>query len=135
MKKLLLAVLPLALYGQVLVVDTTLIFPTYVFTGLYLAELNKLYISAGGSFFYAVNCSTYAVDTVASGIGRGRGFISYNWRRKKLYFMPESMDQLAVVDAVTGSLLRMFYPSARNFWGIAMCPPVTGCISGSLTHC
>jgi len=104
-KKLLLLLVPLALFAQV-EIDTVIRLPSWVGPGMFVPELNKLYVQ-GGSGLYAIDCSTYSLkaDIPTSG-GDYRSF-TWNWRWQKLYYKPDgpTIDSTLVIDGVTDSIV------------------------------
>ncbi|MEO0051756.1 MAG: hypothetical protein ABIK11_04315 [candidate division WOR-3 bacterium] len=117
-RKAFLLLFPAVIYSQVLVIDTTIVFPSRISRGIYFSEFDKLYISGDGSFLYAVSCSTYKVDTIALGIPRSVDFFSYNWRQQKLYLSVETRaDRIVVIDVAKDTVLKELYFEPGRLWG------------------
>ncbi len=117
MKRLLLVLVPLAVFAQV-VVDTIIRLPVAIRPGVYLQDLNKLYLcSYAEDQFLVLDCSTYQLKAQIPVEGNGSYRYTYNWRRQKLYVnfgvWPEST---LVIDAAADSILRWLdvYREFRN---------------------
>ena len=107
MKKLLLLLVPLALFAQV-EIDTVIRVPSHLGNGCFLPELNKLYV-LGRYEHYALDCSTYQLKArIPRSHYEGIGYYSWNWRRQKLYVGVNPLpDSLVVIDAVADTVIRV----------------------------
>lgn len=107
MKKLLLILIPLALFAQV-EVDTIIRLPVPLRAGPYLQGLNKLYLASIAQDRYLVlDCSTYQLKAQIPFEGAAFYQYSYNWRRQKLYVtFSEGPESTLVIDAAGDSILR-----------------------------
>ncbi|TFH36150.1 MAG: hypothetical protein E4G93_02630 [Dehalococcoidia bacterium] len=105
MKKLMLLLVPLALFAQVYV-DTVIRFPGEVGNACFFPELNKLYVSGYPNGYFVLDCSTYQLRPNIP-VPLTLGHWSYNWRRQKLYVtQSNSTDSTMVVDVAGDSELR-----------------------------
>jgi hypothetical protein len=106
-KKLLLALVPLAVFAQV-EIDTIIRLPVGLRQGAYLQDLNKLYLcSYAFDQFLVLDCSTYQLKTRIPVQGDGEYRYTYNWRRQKLYVtFGEGPESTLVIDAAGDSILR-----------------------------
>jgi hypothetical protein len=104
MKRLLLLLVPLALFAQV-EIDTVIHLPTdNVRRGFYIPELNKLYVT-GTDGYIVVDCSTYQVKTQ---ITARTGLARFAWNRlsQKLYITSNPRpDSTMIVDAVADTII------------------------------
>jgi DNA-binding beta-propeller fold protein YncE len=104
-RRLVLCLIPLALFAQV-EVDTVIRIPTRLSGGgYYIPELNKLYVM-GHSGIFAVDCSTYSLK--AQILDYAGGGTDYSWSppNRKLYVITNpSIDSTLVIDAVTDSVI------------------------------
>ena len=118
MKKLLLLLVPLALFAQVQV-DTIIRLPHYpdpapygsvLRTAAYLPELNKLYVAVDTGRYYVVDCSTYqVVDSLSTEMYGGADY-DWNWRRQKLYTLVRgTMSSTLVIDAAADTIIRLLH--------------------------
>ncbi len=119
MKKLLLVLIPLALFGQV-VVDTVIRFPREPGYACFFPELNKLYEGDGGSGLFVLDCSTYQLKPeIPEPLGLAHNHWSWNWRRQKLYLTRYTGDTRAdstlVIDVAGDSVLG-WLPVFREFY-------------------
>jgi hypothetical protein len=116
-KKLLLVLVPLTVFAQV-EIDTVIRLPVWLRPGVFLGDLNKLYICSNDySQFLVVDCSTYQLKTQIPVRGDGEYRYSYNWRRQKLYVtFGEGPESTLVIDAAGDSVLRWLtvYREFRN---------------------
>jgi DNA-binding beta-propeller fold protein YncE len=107
MKKLLLLLVPLALYAQV-EIDTVIRLPTSnLGRGYFIPELNKLYV-VGESVYFVLDCSTYQVKAqIPRPYSMGLAHYSYSWRTQKLYISnnPRPNDSTLVIDAAADSVI------------------------------
>uniref|UniRef100_A0A7C4GHS0 T9SS type A sorting domain-containing protein n=1 Tax=candidate division WOR-3 bacterium TaxID=2052148 RepID=A0A7C4GHS0_UNCW3 len=107
-KPLLLLLLPVSLWGQV-VVDTIIHLPLPPANSFYLPELNKLYISSVNNIL-VLDCATFEIVSTIPTRSRypevDPAYFAYNWRRGKLYtlrwYSPES---IIVIDTHTDSVV------------------------------
>jgi hypothetical protein len=106
-KKLLLIMVPLALFAQV-EIDTIIRLPVPLRPGIYLQDINKLYLcSYDFDQFLVLDCSTYQLKAQISVEGDGEYRYTYNWRRQKLYTtFGEGPESTLVIDAAADSILR-----------------------------
>ena len=105
MKKFLLVLAPMLLLAQV-EVDTVLRLPSFVMNGLFVPELNKLYL-VGCYEHDLLDCSTYQVRArIPRSYDNSYGYIFWNWSRQKLYvgFNP-APDSLVAIDMGADSLV------------------------------
>ena len=110
MKKLLLVLIPVALFAQV-VVDTVIRLPTSLGQAIFLPELNRLYAMPGygGTDLYDVDCSTYTLKAQMPIYGGGSAALthfSWNSRRHKLYIVSNPVESTFVVDVAADSVIR-----------------------------
>ena len=117
MKKLLLVLVPLAVFAQV-EIDTVIRLPAGLRKGVYLQDLNKLYINSRAfDRYFVLDCSTYQLKAQIPVSGADFNTSSYNPRRQKLYatfaLPPEST---LVIDVAGDSVLRWLdvYREFRN---------------------
>ena len=106
MKRLLLVLVPLALFAQV-EIDTVIRLPTSnLGQGFFIHELNKLYVK-GSDQYYVLDCSTYQVKAqIPRPYSMGLAHYSYNWRRQKLYVNNNPRpDSTLVIDAAADSVI------------------------------
>ena len=106
MRRLVLALVPLALFAQV-EVDTVVRLPSRLSGGGYFVpELNKLYVM-GQSDIFVVDCSTYSLKVpIPLGFAGGTTHYSWNWRRQKLYVVANpSIDSTLVIDVAADSVI------------------------------
>ena len=112
MKKLLLVLVPLALFAQV-EVDTVIRLSgspgSFLTTAAFLPELNKLYVGSYPDRYYVVDCSTYQVESLMVDMWGGPHY-SWNWRRQKLYVTCNPRpDSTLVIDAAADSIIRWLH--------------------------
>jgi len=105
MKKLLLVLVPLALFAQVKIDTVIRGLPSqYLGESFFIPELNKLYV-IGVNQFLVLDCSTYQMKAQIPAT-TGLGHYSWNWRRQKLYIdCNPSPESTLVVDAAADSIL------------------------------
>jgi hypothetical protein len=117
LKKLLLVLVPLAVFAQV-EIDTIIRLPMGLRQGVYLQDLNKLYVNnRAHDQFLVLDCSTYQLKAQIPVEHAGFTRYSYNWRRQKLYVnFGEGTDSTLVLDAAGDSILRWLgvYRASRN---------------------
>jgi len=117
MRKLVLALLPVALFAQVKI-DTIIRLPVPLRQGAYLQDLNKLYLGSYAEDQYLVlDCSTYQLRAQIPVEGAALWRYSYNWRRQRLYItFTEGPENTLVIDAAGDSVLRWLdvYREFRN---------------------
>jgi hypothetical protein len=104
MRKLVLLLVPMALFAQV-VVDTVIRFPAEVGDACFFPELNKLYVEDWANGYFVLDCSTYQLKP---GIPARAffGHYSWNWRRQKLYVTySNGPDSTMVIDVAGDSVL------------------------------
>jgi DNA-binding beta-propeller fold protein YncE len=105
-RRLVLALIPLALFAQV-EVDTIVRLPAGLSGGgYYIPEFNKLYVM-GRSDIFVVDCSTYSLKAKIP-LGFAGGTTCYSWspRRQKLYVVANpSIDSTLVIDVATDSVI------------------------------
>jgi len=108
-KKLLLLLVPLALFAQVEIVAVIRLPHTSqsrLRTAAYLPELNKLYVASDPDRYYVVDCSTYQVVDSLSVEVYGEVEYSWNWRRQKLYALCRGIrDSTLVIDAAADTII------------------------------
>jgi len=105
MKRLLLLLVPVVLLAQI-EVDTVVHLPSFIMNGFFIPELNKLYL-VGCYEHDLLDCSTFQVRArIPRSYDNSYGYISWNWRRQKLYvgFNP-APDSLVVIDMGADSLI------------------------------
>ncbi len=107
MRKLLLALVPLTVFAQ-FEIDTVIRLPVVLRPGIYLQDINKLYLcSYDFDQFLVLDCSTYQLKAQIPVEGDGLYRYSYNWRRQKLYItFSEGPESTLVIDAAGDSILR-----------------------------
>jgi hypothetical protein len=117
MRKLLLFLIPLAVFAQ-FETDTIIRLPVALRPGIYLQNLNKLYLNSYAFDQYLVlDCSTYQLKAQVPVEGADFFLYSYNWRRQKLYVtFAEGPESTLVIDAAGDSILRWLdvYREFRN---------------------
>lgn len=117
MKKLLLVLVPLAVFAQV-EIDTVVRLPVRLRPGVYLHDLNKLYICSNAQDqFLVLDCSTYQLKAQIPVQGYSEYRYTYNWRRQKLYVtFGDGPESTLVIDAAGDSVLRWLtvYREFRN---------------------
>ena len=104
MKKLLLLLVPLALFAQV-EIDTVLRLPTSnLGRGFFIPELNKLYVDDYPDGYFVLDCSTYQLRPNVPGVNLDH--YSWNWRRQKLYVTyGNGPDSTQVIDVAADTVL------------------------------
>ncbi len=106
MRRLVFALIPLALFAQV-EVDTIVRLPAGLSGGAYfISELNKLYVM-GHSDIFVVDCSTYSLKAQIR-LDDAGGITDYSWspRCQKLYVIANrSIDSTLVIDATADSVI------------------------------
>jgi hypothetical protein len=117
MRKLLLGLIPLSVFAQ-FETDTIIRLPVAIRPGIYLQNLNKLYLNSYAFDQYLVlDCSTYQLKAQVPVEGADFFLYSYNWRRQKLYVtFGEGPESTLVIDAAGDSILRWLdvYREFRN---------------------
>jgi DNA-binding beta-propeller fold protein YncE len=116
-KKLMLVLVPLTVFAQV-EVDTIIRLPMGLRNGVYLQDLNELYLcSYAFDQIPVLDCSTYQLKARIPVQGDGEFRYTYNWRRQKLYVaFGEGPESTLVIDAAGDSVLRWLdvYREFRN---------------------
>jgi len=108
MRRLLVLLIPLVLSAQV-EIDTVIRFPAVLGNGIFIPELNKLYINSNYRIF-VLDCSTYQLKAEIPTAGTaGYANFAWNWRRQKLYFtsLAYPHQTLMAIDAVADTVVRI----------------------------
>jgi DNA-binding beta-propeller fold protein YncE len=108
MKKLLFVLVPVALFGQV-VVDTVMRLPTRLGQAYFIPELNQLCVMPRQNEhnLYVLDCSTYTLKAQIP-IGTAGAFTHFSWNslRRKLYVVGNpNIDSTLVIDVATDSVI------------------------------
>jgi len=117
MKKLLLVLVPLAVFAQV-EIDTVIRLPTSnLGKGFFIPELNKLYV-LGDSQFFVLDCSTYQLKAqIPFPWGVHLIHYSWNWRRQKLYIgINPHPDSTLVIDASADTVIGWLVVSREDHY-------------------
>ncbi len=105
MRRLVLLLIPVALFAQQVVVDTVIRFPGEVGNGCFFPELNKLYVDNYPNGYFVLDCSTYQLKPEIP----AQAFLdhySWDWRDQKLYVLSNpSPDSTIVVDVAADSVI------------------------------
>jgi hypothetical protein len=108
MKKLLFLLVPVALFGQV-VVDTVMRLPTRLGQAYFIPELNQLCVMPRQNEhnLYVLDCSTYTLKAqIPIGIAGATTHFSWSSRRQKLYVVGNpNIDSTLVIDIATDSVI------------------------------
>ena len=115
MKKLVLLLVPLALFAQV-EIDTVIRLPGHAKDGCFIPELNELCVRYeywdsplvyDSSAFFMLNGSTYQLRARIPVPLQGDADYAWNWRRQKLYVVSKSHpESTLVLDTAGDSILR-----------------------------
>ena len=106
MKLLFFLLLPVMVRAQVLI-DTVIQLPARVRNCIYLPSVNKLYIGSENCLV-VVDRATYAVSTIPTGDDYNEPncySFAWNWRRDKLYVLPQAYDTILAIDVRADSIV------------------------------
>jgi DNA-binding beta-propeller fold protein YncE len=104
MRRLVLLLIPVALFAQAVVADTVIRVPGGVGCACFFPELNKLYVGDWPNGLFVLDCSTYQSKPEIAG-QPGLQHCSWDWRDHKLYAVSAPHDTTYVYDVAHDSLV------------------------------